>query len=129
MAEGEQRILDRRRDTGPAPLVPSALERHIQTVLVALLCGVLAWVGNKVTETSEVVSALRAESTVRIDRLQAEMQEVKEKVSRAYSVADALRDLGYRDTIINGLQERVRDLESRLNSMGLPASKRRIEEQ
>lgn len=116
MSENGPPFWDRRRESGHAPTVPSALERHIQTVVVAVMCALLAWMGNKVASTGEIVAALRAESIARIDRLQAEMAEVKQQLDSAYLMRDALRDLSYRDTMLDSLKARIRDLEQRLGT-------------
>lgn len=112
--ESNAPFLDRRRESGPAPRVPSALERHIQTVLAALMMAVLAWMGHKVTSTGETLAALRAESRVQIETLQLELSEVKMQLDRSYSLRDSLRELSYRDAAINAIDERVRYLERQI---------------
>lgn len=72
---------------------------------------VLAWMGHKVTSTSENLGALRAENRVQIGSLQSELAEVKMQLDRSYSLRDSLRELSYRDAAINALDERVRYLE------------------
>lgn len=109
--ESQARVLDRRRESGPTPRVPAAMERHLQTVLVAVVCGLLAWMGNKVTSTSETVAALRAENRVQITALENEIKRLEAGVARAYTAADSLRELSYRDEAINALEERIRYLE------------------
>lgn len=125
--ESQVRVLDRRRETGPAPRVPAAMERHMQTVLVVVVCGLLAWMGNKVTTTSEILSALRAENRVQISALESEIRRLEAGVARAYTAADSLRELSYRDEAINALEERIRYLERQFTnppwSVPLPVPK------
>ncbi|MGN6383663.1 MAG: hypothetical protein ACTHMK_13755 [Dyella sp.] len=80
----------------------SSLERHTQTVMVAVVIGLLAWVGKTVSD-----------QTVTLAKLQVSVSNLESNSRDSYSKSDA-REMHTRlQAEIDGLSVRMHDLEER----------------
>ncbi len=90
----------------------SILERHIQTVLAAVIVALLSWGGFTLTEVS-LQTAVLAE---RVATLSVKVAALEQKVDKGtedrYRAADARRDLALRDQRLQTLEQRLARLEA-----------------
>jgi len=95
----------------PTPRQPMNItEKHVQTVLIAVIIGLLSWVGNSVTATNNEVIRLQEQ----IRTLNSEMSDLKSSSKDGNvawsqmnaSTSEAVHNLENRVTILEQLQKR-----------------------
>lgn len=84
----------------------TALERHFQSGLTALLCALCVWMGNTIQKTAVEVATL----STTINQLEKRLDQAARDV---YTGADAARDLAIRDRELQKLDDRIKKLEDR----------------
>lgn len=85
---------------------PRPIERHIQTILTALILAILVWVGSTLIDVSEQ----QAVQVVQIQALNERIAEMKESTRDRYTRSDASRDK-------EAMQERMKSFERRLDQV------------
>jgi polyhydroxyalkanoate synthesis regulator phasin len=83
------------------------VEKHIQTILVALTTAVLLWVGNSVSQSRTEIAVLHEQ----VRSLQTLVEKIENRVADRYKAGDALKDLQLRDNRIDSLEKRLNFLE------------------
>ena len=90
----------------------SVTERHIQTAAVAVIIGLILWVGTTVTGNSKTGVELK----VKVDQLVKNFDKMDRKleagVEDRYKRSDAVRDHSLINTRVDALNIRVRKLEN-----------------
>ncbi len=85
----------------------SALERHAQTIVGALILAAVLWGGNTLQNVSVEVATLKVEIT----SLNTQIGLLQGLTSDRYTKQDATRDFRVRDAAMDELKARVRELE------------------
>ncbi|HML29179.1 MAG TPA: hypothetical protein PKE16_10135 [Hyphomicrobium sp.] len=95
----------------PKPSFSHAIERHIQTILLTVVCGLLAWNYSTTQQAQVDLAALRAQT----EQLRADVNKLQATVERTaadtYSRTQATADRVALELKIDKLDERVRTLE------------------
>lgn len=82
------------------PHIRSAFERHTQTVMVAVVIGLLTWVGKTVSD-----------QTVALAKLQVSVSNLESNSRDSYSKSDAREVHARFQQELDGLANRVREIE------------------
>lgn len=94
-----------------SPEVSRTMERHIQTVLAAILIGLVGWVGLTVTGNREQISRVEERLTFMNDTI----KDLKAEISRR---DDIVAEVPHLITKTNRLELRVEQLERQLMGEG-----------
>ena len=90
----------------------NTLERHAQTIAIAIIIGLITWVGISVTGNTGALATL----TERSEHQSRETSEIKatlkEQGKNQYTIADALRDNQYVHIRMDKLDTRITTLEA-----------------
>ena len=91
------------------------MERHIQTVLAAMMIGLIAWVGISVTSSRETIAGLKV-TTSQLEKTVSDMKtEVRQAVYNNYTDVDAQRDK-------TEIKREIHDVKNRLNNLEINVS-------
>lgn len=85
----------------------SALERHAQTVILAIIVGLMSWVGVSITQTRETMVRLEE----RVGALSTLVDELRRSANGAYTRAEADRDFGRITGRVDDIERRLRNVE------------------
>lgn len=88
----------------PQPPVYSGLERHIQSVLLAIAIAILGWLGLTVQSSATSIATL----SEKVSQLENRLREDRGNI---YTVDMANRDMANRDMVFKALESRVSLLE------------------
>lgn len=100
----------------PPPL-SRAFERHIQTVLAAILIGLVAWVGITVTQNREHISRIDERLIFMREDLEEIKEELKERRSNVAEVPHLQDQLRRLRSHVGGLEDANRSLGSRVTRL------------
>ena len=89
----------------------SPWERHLQTILVALVLSAVLYTANAITSMQVDLASIRPE----IVSLQKQITQLQELTRDRYTKSDAIKDFTLRDDIMNELRGRVKSLEHSFN--------------
>lgn len=87
----------------------SVLERHVQTIIGAVVVGLLGWVG--ITLQDMTASVARLEE--KVAGLERQLMHLQSQTADRYTRQDAVRDLTVMRKILDDHAERLKDLEKR----------------
>ncbi len=104
--EQEHRIYMDRRASTPT----SAMERHAQTIIGAILVGLIAWVGMSVTSSKEDIAKLQTNQ----ENIKSALVDIKSDLKIA--VRDRFTATQARE-MRSGCQDRMNKLENRLDNL------------
>lgn len=93
------------------------LERHIQTVLAAMMIGLIAWVGVSVTSSRETIAALKVTTTALEKTVYDMKTEIRQAVYNNYTDTDATRDKADIKRQIHEVTSRVQHLENNMSEV------------
>lgn len=88
-----------------------SVERHIQTILAALLIGLVGWVGITVYQTGVTVARLEERVGYMAIQIQALDVKMNAAASGRYSASDAARDFVHVNERLKDHDKRIRTLE------------------
>lgn len=83
------------------------VEKHIQTVVVIITAGLIAWAGMSLQEVHKSIASM----TVQISTLQSEVTTLREISQGQYTQAEASKDWGRYYQDMKEVRERIRALE------------------
>lgn len=86
------------------------IEKHIPTIIGALLIGLIAWVGLSVTNSRESIAELKVETRAMKTIMSDLKEELKDSRTSRYTKSEALKDQAY-------IQEQFRSIKVRINRL------------
>lgn len=91
----------------------SILEKHLQTVLLALVIALIGWMGKTTLDTSQSMASLKASMTAQLDNLKTVVAKLDTYADDRYSRTEAEQTHQSIEHRIDQLDNRVRTLEER----------------
>jgi len=98
----------RKEDTG---MSMGVTERHIQTGAVAIIIGLIIWVGTSVSGNSTTLATLAERSSHQSEQIKEIKADLAVSSDNTYSISDAARDGRYVIGRLDSLESRVSTIE------------------
>ena len=92
---------------------PRAFERHVQSLLLVVVAGLIGWAGMSISSTASDVAAMSVQIASLKEDLRDLRAELREQVAASYPRVQADTDLGQIHGRLDDHEARLRMLESR----------------